>query len=64
MNAIHKDGLIWTHVSDLKFWDNAVAKQYAIESIPSNFLLDPEGTIIGKDLRGDDLNNKLAEVLR
>jgi peroxiredoxin len=64
INAIHKDGLMWTHVSDLKFWDNAVAKQYAIESIPSNLLLDPDGTIIGKDLRGDDLNNKLAEVLK
>ncbi len=64
LNAIHKDGLTWTHVSDLKFWDNAVAKQYDIESIPSNFLLDPNGVIIGKDLRGDDLNNKLAEVLK
>jgi len=62
--AIHKDGLTWTHVSDLKFWSNAVAKEYAIESIPANFLLDPNGVIIGKDLRGDDLNNKLAEVLK
>ena len=49
---------------DLKFWSNAVAKEYDIESIPSNFLLDPNGVIIGKDLRGDDLNNKLAEVLQ
>ncbi len=64
MNAIHKDGLTWTHVSDLKFWSNAVAREYAIESIPANFLLDPNGIIIGKDLRGDDLNNKLAEVLK
>ena len=64
LNAIHKDGLTWTHVSDLKFWDNAVAKEYDIESIPSNFLLDPNGVIIGKDLRGDDLNNKLAEVMK
>ncbi|WP_415157487.1 redoxin domain-containing protein [Parafilimonas sp.] len=63
MDAIHTDGLTWTHVSDLKFWSNAVAKEYAIESIPANFLLDPNGIIIGKDLRGDDLNNKLAEVL-
>jgi peroxiredoxin len=62
--AIHHDGLTWTHVSDLKFWNNAVAKQYDIESIPSNFLLDPNGVIIGKNLRGDDLNNKLAEVLQ
>lgn len=64
MNAIHKDGLTWTHVSDLKFWNNAVAKEYDIEGIPANFLLDPNGIIIAKDLRGDDLNNKLAEVLK
>ena len=64
LNAIHKDGLTWTHVSDLKFWSNAVAKEYAIESIPANFLLDPNGTIIAKNLRGDDLNNKLEEVLK
>lgn len=62
--AIHNDGLTWTHVSDLKFWNNAVAKEYDIESIPSNFLLDPNGVIIAKNLRGDDLNNKLAEVLK
>ena len=60
--AIHHDGLTWTHVSDLKFWNNAVAKQYDIESIPSNFLLDPNGVIIAKNLRGDELNNKLAEL--
>jgi peroxiredoxin len=64
LNAIHKDGLTWTHVSDLKFWSNAVAKEYAIESIPANFLIDPNGIIIGKDLRGDDLENKLEEVLK
>jgi peroxiredoxin len=64
LNAIHRDGLTWTHVSDLKFWSNAVAKQYAIESIPANFLLDTSGIIIGKNLRGDDLNNKLAEILK
>lgn len=64
LNAIHKDGLTWTHVSDLKFWSNAVAKEYAIESIPANFLIDPNGIIIGKDLRGEDLENKLAEVLK
>ena len=64
LNAIHKDGLTWTHVSDLKFWSNAVAKEYDIEGIPVNFLLDPNGVIIAKNLRGDDLNNKLAEVLK
>lgn len=62
--AIHKDGLDWTQVSDLKFWDNEVAVLYGIKSIPANFLLDPTGKIIAKDLRGDDLENKLAEVLK
>jgi peroxiredoxin len=64
LNAIHKDGLTWTHVSDLKFWSNAVARKYDIEGIPANFLIDPNGVIIGKNLRGDDLNNKLSEVLQ
>lgn len=62
LEAIHKDGLTWTHVSDLKFWDNAVAKQYGIRAIPQNFLLDPQGKIIAKNLRGEDLDVKLTEV--
>jgi len=60
--AIKADGLAWTQVSDLKFWDNDVAKLYGIKSIPQNYLLDPTGKIIGKNLRGDDLNKKLAEL--
>lgn len=60
--AIHKDGLTWTHVSDLKYWDNAVAKQYGIRAIPQNLLLDPQGKIIAKNLRGEDLDVKLTEV--
>jgi peroxiredoxin len=60
--AIHKDSLTWTHVSDLKYWDNAVAKQYGIRAIPQNLLLDPQGRIIAKNLRGDDLDAKLTEV--
>lgn len=60
--AIHKDGLTWTHVSDLKYWDNAVAKQYGIRAIPQNLLLDPQGKIIAKNLRGEDLDAKLTEV--
>jgi peroxiredoxin len=60
--AIHKDGLTWTHVSDLKYWDNAVAKQYGIRAIPQNILLDPQGKIIAKNLRGEDLDAKLTEV--
>jgi len=60
--AIHKDGLTWTHVSDLKFWDSKAAGLYAVRGIPQNFLLDPNGKIIGKNLRGDDLEDKLAEI--
>ena len=63
VDAIHKDGLWWNHVSDLKFWDNAVAKQYGIKAIPQNLLLDPSGKIIAKNIRGEELNKKLAEVL-
>ncbi|MDB5251886.1 MAG: hypothetical protein JWP27_1055 [Flaviaesturariibacter sp.] len=63
LKAIHDDKLAWTHVSDLKFWDNAVAKQYGIRSIPGNLLLDPYGRIIAKNLRGEDLARELAKVL-
>jgi peroxiredoxin len=61
--AIHKDGLTWTHVSDLRYWDNAVAKKYGIRAIPQNLLLDPKGKIIAKNLRGEDLDVKLTEIL-
>ena len=61
--AIHKDNLTWTHVSDLKFWDNAAAKTYRVQGIPFNILVDPHGKIIGRNLRGADLDNKLCEVL-
>lgn len=62
--AIVDDKLTWTHVSDLKYWDNAAAKLYKVQSIPANFLLDKEGRIIAKDLRGQALTAKLAEVLK
>jgi thiol-disulfide isomerase/thioredoxin len=61
--AIKNDGLSWTQVSDLKFWNNEAAVLYNVKAIPANFLLDPNGKIIAKDLRGDDLPNKLEEVL-
>ena len=63
MAAIHKDGLTWTQLSDLQYWDNAVAKQYGIRSIPQNLLIDPQGKIIGKNLRGEKLTEKLEELL-
>jgi len=64
IKAISDDKLPWTHVSDLQFWSNAVAKQYKIESIPSNLLIDPAGKIIGKNLRGEELLAKLKELLK
>ena len=63
LQAIYQDGLTWTHVSDLKFWSNEVARMYKISSIPQNFLIDPSGKIIGKNLRGEELHNKLQEIL-
>ncbi|HVW95596.1 MAG TPA: AhpC/TSA family protein [Mucilaginibacter sp.] len=61
--AIKNDGLAWTQVSDLKFWNNSAAALYDVKAIPANFLIGPDGKIIAKDLRGDDLDDKLAEVL-
>lgn len=63
MAAIHKDNLTWTHVSDLLFWNNAAAKLYRVQGIPFNILVDPQGKIIGRNLRGTDLDTKLCEVL-
>lgn len=62
LGAIHKDGLAWTQLSDLKFWDSKAAGLYAVRGIPQNFLLDPDGKIIAKNLRGEDLENKLEEL--
>ena len=64
VQAINADGLAWTHVSDLKFWSNAVAQQFQIQSIPQNFLIDPQGKIVGKNLRGSALEMKLAKLLK
>jgi peroxiredoxin len=64
LNAIRADHLGgWTQLSDLKFWNNAVAQLYYVQSIPKNFLIDPTGKIIAQDLRGDDLETELAKVL-
>jgi len=64
IQAIATDKLTWTHVSDLKYWNNEVAQLYRIQSIPANLLIDPTGKIIGKDLRGEDLLQKLAAILK
>jgi peroxiredoxin len=61
--AIEKDQLAWTQLSDLNGWNNAVAKQYGIRSIPQNLLIDPNGKIIAKNLRGEELHKSLKELL-
>jgi peroxiredoxin len=63
LQAIKDDNLSWTQVSDLKFWNNEVAVKYRIQSIPQNFLIGPDGKIIGKNLRGPALESKLCELL-
>jgi peroxiredoxin len=63
INAIKKDGLAWTQVSDLQFWNNAAATLYRVQGIPQNFLIDPNGKIVGKNLRGADLEAKLCDLL-
>ena len=63
IQAIKDDKLTWTHVSDLKYWDCAAAKLYAVNAIPANFLLDETGTIIARNLRGEDLRLKVEEIL-
>ena len=64
LEAIEKDGLPWTQVSDLQFWNNAAAKLYMVRAIPQNFLISPEGKIIGKNLRGEALQEKLKALLK
>ena len=63
LQAIEKDQLHWTQLSDLKGWSNDVAVQYGIRSIPANYLIDPTGKIIAKNIRGEELQTKLAEIL-
>ena len=61
--AIAKDKLTWIQVSHLKFWEEPIAKQYNVESIPATFILDSSGKVVAKDLRGDDLRAKILELL-
>jgi len=62
VEAIEKDGLTWPHVSDLKYWSSEAGKLYGVQSIPHNILINPEGIIIEKNLRGQELQDKLAEI--
>jgi len=62
--AIRDDRLDWTHVSDLKYWNNALVKVYGVQGVPQNFLIDPQGMIIARGLRGEDLDKKLSEIYK
>ncbi|ERJ57948.1 TlpA disulfide reductase family protein [Sphingobacterium paucimobilis] len=63
LKAIHDDGLPWLHVSDLKGWKNEVATTYGVHAVPQNYLLDANGIIIAKNLRGEELIERLSELL-
>lgn len=61
--AIEKDGLSWNQISNLKFWEDPIAAQYNVKSIPATFILDAKGVIVARDLRGDELKAKIIELL-
>lgn len=63
IKAIKDDQLTWTHVSDLAYWNSAPAKLYGVRAIPSNVLIDPDGIIIARNLRGAELDKKLEELI-
>ncbi len=64
VKAIHDDQLTWQHVSDLQYWNSKAVETFKFESIPYNVLIDPQGKVIAESLRGAELENKLAEVLK
>lgn len=64
LNAIAKDNLTWTHLSDLKGWESQAAQLFHINAIPFNLLVDPQGNIIASELRGEMLEQKLEEILK
>lgn len=63
VKAIKDDNLTWLHVSDLKFWYSKAAQDYQVSAIPQTYLIDAEGKILAKGLRGASLEKKLAELL-
>jgi peroxiredoxin len=63
ISAIEKDGLVWHHVSDVKGWQSSAGAAYGVQSIPFTVLVDKNGNIIAKGLRGQDLEKKLREIL-
>jgi peroxiredoxin len=63
IKAIEDDGLQWSHVSHLQYWNEPIAKAYEVRSIPATFILDQNGKILAKNLRGADLEQKVEELL-
>ena len=63
LGAIEKNKMNWIHVSEVNGWENQAREDYVIQGIPSNFLIDSEGTIIARNLRGEALYEKIAELL-
>ncbi|SKB67902.1 Peroxiredoxin [Parapedobacter luteus] len=63
LKAIDADKLTWPHVSDLTFWESEAAAIYGVRAIPANFLIGPDGTIVARNLRGEELQKKLQELL-
>lgn len=64
LEAIEKDSLTWTHVSDLSRWSNEAAKLYVVRAIPSNVLISPDGIVVAKNLVGNKLTTKLEEIYK
>lgn len=64
LHAVKQDGMPWIQVSDLKGFNTDIAKKYDISAIPQNFLINPEGVIIAKNLRGEDVNEQIAALMR
>ena len=64
LNAIKTDGLTWLQVSDLKAWENSAALIYGVKAIPENYLIDPTGKIIAKNLRGEELLTVLSRIFK
>ncbi|MDR0430318.1 MAG: AhpC/TSA family protein [Tannerellaceae bacterium] len=62
LKAIHDDNLTWTHLSDLRYWDSEIPALYGVRGIPANVLIDPEGIILAKNIRGEDLRRTLEEL--
>ena len=63
LDAIEKDNLTWYHVSNLQYFNDPIAKQFNISSIPATFIIDEEGLIVAKNLRGQALEDKIEELL-